>query len=113
MSEVKDKAIAKITEEMMKSKNPALPKIEEYLTFRIERSDEVAMKIYTSDKTLQDVFEEIRNRALAKSKNGEREICIDTEEALEIIHKTYGIDDSGISFTMEEKTTSADVSAFL
>lgn len=104
---MKDKAIAKITEEMMKSNNPAITYIEEYLTSQIEKSDEVARKVYESKKTLADVFEAIKQKAMA-SRGSNNYAVVPPDEALEIINKTYGI-----TGTEEDKPVSADVSAFL
>lgn len=84
-----DKAIAKITDEMMKSNNPAIRHIEEHLT-AICTNEEVAEKILAEGKTLQGAYNAMKNEARRMS-GGSGEICISDEDGFRIADEYFGI----------------------
>ena len=84
-----DKAIAKITDEMMKSKNPAIRAIEEHLT-NLCTNNEVAEKILDKDKSLKGAYNKMKEEA-KKLAGGSSEICISDEDGFRIVDEYFGI----------------------
>ena len=86
MSDLTDRAIARITEEC-KKKDYLIP-FEEYLTSIM--TDKVAEKVLDEKKTLQGCFEKMREIARRRQHNS----CayIPPDEGLSIIRDYYGID---------------------
>lgn len=86
---MKDKAIAKITEEAMKIDDPMAFAIEEHLT-SLCTSDKVAELLLAEDKTLKQVYDKIWAEARKRKKGN----CayIPPEEVFEMVDKYYGLD---------------------
>ena len=84
-----DKAIAKITDEMMKSENPAIRHIEEHLT-NLCTGEAVAEKILAPEKTLKGAYEAMKKEA-RKMAGDSGEICISDEEGFRIVDEYFGI----------------------
>ena len=64
---MKDKAIAKITEEAMKIDNPVAFAIEEYLTSKIRTNAEASL-ILSEDKTLKGAYDKVWAEARKRKK---------------------------------------------
>lgn len=91
MSDLTDRAIARITEECQK-RNYLIP-LEEYLTSIMD--DSVAEKVLDEKKTLQGCFEKMWDIAKKRPQNGYAYlncVCISLEEGFSIIQDYYGID---------------------
>lgn len=88
MSDLTDRAIARITDECQK-KEYLIP-FEEYLTSIM--TDKVAKKVLDEKKTLQGCFDEMREIARKRQHNS----CayIPPEEGFTIIRDYYGIDNA-------------------
>lgn len=88
---MKDKAIAKITEEAMKIDDPIAFAIEEYLTGKIRTNAEAAL-ILAEDKTLKGAYDKVWAEARKRKKGN----CayIPPEEVYEIIDEYYGLHSS-------------------
>lgn len=86
MSDLTDRAIARITEECQKKEH--LIPFEEYLTSIM--TDRVAEKVLDEKKTLQGCFEKMQGIARSRAKGG----CayIPPDEGFSIIRDYYGID---------------------
>lgn len=84
-----DKAIAKITDEMMKSDNPAIRHIEEHLT-ALCTNETVAGKILAESKTLKGAYNAMKEEA-RRLAGGSGEICISDEEGFRIVDEYFGI----------------------
>ena len=84
-----NKAIAKITDEMMKSNNPAIRAIEEHLT-NLCTSNEVAEKILVEGKTLNGAYNKMKEEA-RRFAGGRHEICISDQEGFRIVDEYFGI----------------------
>lgn len=89
-----DKAIAHITEQMMKKAKDGVPQpeiqaIEEMLT-NICTTDAIAEKLLAEGKTLQGAFDAIESAA-RKEKGSSNCVCIPPNRALEIMEEYYGI----------------------
>lgn len=87
-----DKAIAKITKEMMESENPAIRRIEEHLT-GICTNEAVAQKILSDGKTLGGAYEAMKAEA-RRMAGGSGEICIPDEDGFRIVDRYFGIEDA-------------------
>ena len=92
MSDLTDRAIARITEECQK-KEYLIP-FEEYLTSIM--TDRVAEKVLDEKKTLQGCFDEMKKSAETHMvRNGNvGTACIQPEEGFAIIRGYYGIDNA-------------------
>lgn len=88
-----NKAIAKITEEMMKLNNPLAQAIEEHLT-GLCTDEETATKLLADGKSLKNCCDSIRDEAKKRAKD--RVAYIPPEEVFKMARDYYGI---------EEKTT--------
>lgn len=88
MSELTDKAVAKITEEMMAMGTKNAVKIEEYLTERC-KSDEVATKLLAENKSLKDCVKFCKNKARPQAENNAA--MVTHEEVFEWVDEYYGI----------------------
>lgn len=91
-----DKAIAHITEQMMKNAKDGVPQpeiqaIEEMLT-NICTTDAVAEKLLEDGKSLQGAYDALYKEA-KDSRNGQSVVCIPPYKAQQIIEKYYGITD--------------------
>lgn len=84
-----DKAIAKITDEMMKSNNPAIRNIEEHLT-KICTNEVVAEKILADGKTLKGAYNAMKEEA-RRMAGGTGEICISDEDGFRIVDEYFDI----------------------
>ncbi|MBR6254038.1 MAG: hypothetical protein IKR22_01260 [Clostridiales bacterium] len=84
-----DKAIRKITDEMMKLNDPLAQGIEEYLT-GICTTDSVAARILDPGKSLQEIHGKIWDAARKRKKGN----CayIPPEEVYQMVRSYYGID---------------------
>lgn len=89
---MKDKAIAKITDEAMKIDDPMAFAIEEHLT-QLCTSNAVAEKLLAEDKSLKAAYDMIWKEA-SKRKKG-RVAFIPPEEVYEMVDKYYGLDQAG------------------
>lgn len=91
-----DKAIAKITDEMMKSNNPAIRHIEEHLT-ALCTNEGIAGKILAEGKTLKGAYNAMKEEA-RRMAGGSGEICISDEDGFRIVDEYFGISaDKGTS----------------
>lgn len=88
MSERTDRAIAKITDEMMKLEDPIAQGIEEHLT-DICTNDIIAEKILAADKTVKSACDALWKEAKKRRKGNSAYIPM--EEAFLIIEKCFGI----------------------
>lgn len=88
MSELTNKAIARITDEMMAINTRNAIKIEEYLTNKC-KGDEIANKLLAEDKTLKACIAHCKKKATPQ-KEGEIAMVTD-EEVYEWIDEYYGI----------------------
>ncbi|QIB68593.1 hypothetical protein Ami103574_04325 [Aminipila butyrica] len=89
MSELTNRAIAHITEQMMQDQNnPAIVALEEYLT-DLCTSDSVANLLLSKDKSLKGALKAIENVARKKAVGN----CgvVPPDEAVDIIRGYYGI----------------------
>ena len=110
MSEKIEKAIAHITEQMMKDqKNLSLVRIEEYLT-NLCTNEGIAEKLLNKTKTLQGAIDammkEARNRTTGSC------ACLTDEEGFSIVEEYYGITDADKTFskkTFEHIDVLADI----
>ena len=83
-----DKAIKKITEEMMKIDSPLAQGIEEHLT-GLCKSNDVAEKLLDETKSLKTLCDNITAEARSRQKNGVA--YIQPEEVLQMADDYYGI----------------------
>ena len=83
-----DEAIAKITDEAMAADDPAVLRIEEYLT-EICTSDQVADKLLKEGKTIKGALEAMCGVAKKKQKN--QVACLTDEEGFQIVEEYFGI----------------------
>lgn len=99
---MKDKAIAKITEEAMKIDDPMAFAIEEHLTERCT-SNAVAQKLLAEDKNLKAAYDLIWSEAKKRRKGN----CayIPPEEVFAMVDRYYGLDQIG---NKAQKTEHAD-----
>lgn len=98
---MKDKAIARITDEMMKINTPHAQAVEEYLT-GICTTDAVAEKLLDESKSLKGFLDKLLKEAKKRSKGNVAYIAPD--EVWEMVEKYYGI-------TEEDKAAMAVTSA--
>ena len=86
---MKDKAIAKITEEAMAINDPVAFGIEEYLTGKCTTTA-VAMKILEDDKKLKEIYDKVWAEARKRKKGN----CayIPPEEVYAMVDEYYGLD---------------------
>lgn len=98
---MKDKAIARITDEMMKINTPHAQAVEEYLT-GICTTDAVAEKLLDESKSLKGFLDELLKEARKRSKGNVAYIA--PEEVWEMVEKYYGI-------TEEDKSSMVAVTA--
>lgn len=91
MSELTDKAVAKITEEMMSLGVPIAQAIEEYLTGKCT-TDAVAEKLLVEEKSLSGAVKMIWDEARKRRKGN----CayIPPEEVYEMVDTYYGINET-------------------
>lgn len=99
---MKDKAIAKITEEAMKIDDPIAFAIEEYLTGKIRTNAEAAL-ILAEDKKLMEAY----NKVWAEARKRRKANCayIPPEEVYEIIDEYYGLNNT---YKADHRGESAD-----
>lgn len=83
-----DKAIAKITEEMMKIDTPLAQGIEEHLT-EICKSEAAAERILNPEKKLSDICKTVTGEAKKRAKNGVA--YIPPDEVFRMVDEYYGI----------------------
>lgn len=88
MSERTDRAIAKITDEMMKLDDPVARGVEEHLT-DICTNDIIAEKLLAENKTVKGACDALWGEANKRRKGGRAFIPL--EEAFAIIEKYFGI----------------------
>lgn len=93
-----DKAIAKLTEEMMKTDDPAIRAIEEHLTERC-RSTAIAEKLLDPEKTLKGALDAMRTEAKKRIINGVG--VVPPDEGFRIAEEYFGI--SEIRETKQEQ----------
>ena len=88
---MKDKAIAKITDEAMKIDDPIAFAIEEYLTGKIRTNAEAAL-ILAEDKKLMEAY----NKVWAEARKRRKANCayIPPNEVYEIVDEYYGLSSS-------------------
>lgn len=84
-----NKAIAKLTDEMMKLDNPLAQAIEEHLT-ELCTNEETAAKILTDGKSLQACCNSIKDEAKKRAKNSVA--YIPPAEVFEMAEKYYSIE---------------------
>jgi len=89
---MKDKAIAKITDEAMKINDPMAFAIEEHLT-SLCTSNAVAAKLLAEDKSLKQAYDNIWAEAKKRKKGN----CafIPPEEVYAMVDEYYGLDQLG------------------
>ena len=91
---MKDKAIARITEQAMKMDHPLATVIEEYLTDRCT-TNEVAEKLLDESKTVKEIFDGIEEKARKEAKNGFG--MMKDEDLYGMIDDYYGLDHQAVS----------------
>ena len=103
---MKDKAIAKITDEAMKIDDPMAFAIEEHLT-QLCTSNAVAEKLLAEDKSLKKACDMIWDEAKKRRKGN----CayIPPEEAYAMVDKYYGLNQIGIKARKTEHTDRVNV----
>ena len=101
-----NRAIAKITDEMMKTNNPAIRAIEEHLTKKCI-NNRIAEKILSPQKTLNGAYEKMKEEA-KKLAGGSGEICISDEHGFRIVDEYFEI-----SELEEKKVGKIDVTELL
>ena len=84
-----DKAIARITEEMMKIDDPLAVMIEENLTAACT-NDFVANRLLSPDKTLKEICDQIYDKAKKKA-NGKSGLYWPDEDVITMAKEYYGI----------------------
>lgn len=106
-----DKAVARITDEMMKANDPLITMIEEHLT-SICNTAAVAMKLLAEDKTLKGASSLIWAEAQKRKKgNGAH---IPDAECYEMAEKYFGITDEDKQVVRQKpKADVIDITAFL
>ncbi|MBQ6455686.1 MAG: hypothetical protein IJJ31_00990 [Mogibacterium sp.] len=87
---MKDKAIAKITEEAMAINDPVAFGIEEHLT-EICTNDTVARKILAEDKSLKAIYDKVWAEARKRRTGGKNCVFIPPAEVYAMIDEYYGI----------------------
>lgn len=89
---MKDKAIAKITDEAMKIDDPLAFAIEEHLT-SLCTSDTIATLLLAEDKSLKQAYDNVWAEAKKRKKGN----CayIPPEEVYEMVEKYYGLVQTG------------------
>ena len=85
-----DKAIAKLTREMMEANDPAIQTIEEHLT-EVCTTDEIAEKILAEGKTLKGALKEIENVARERQKGNGGCVCVTDADGFLITDKYFDI----------------------
>lgn len=86
-----NKAIARITDEMMKMDDPLARMIEEHLTEKCT-TERIAEKILNPDKTLEKIHKKIWDEAKKRRKgNG---AFIPDQQIYAMVDKYYGIDEA-------------------
>ena len=103
---MKDKAIARITEEAMKINDPVAFAIEEHLTGKIRTNAEAAL-ILAEDKTLKGAYDKVWAEARKRKKGN----CayIPPEEVYGIIDEYYGLNSYHHNNHRGESTEKVDV----
>jgi hypothetical protein len=86
------KAIEKLKAEIVKSNDPCIQVIGEFLLQHVENNNSNAEKIMQEGKTIEKSFEEMRNAAV-KKKVGNRAVLTD-QEGFAIVLKYFGIESS-------------------
>lgn len=90
MSELTNKAIAKITDEAMKINTPTAIGIEEHLT-QLCKTDECASKLLNESKTLKDCIQHCTAKARPQAKGNVA--MITSDEVYKWVNEYYGIND--------------------
>lgn len=103
---MKDKAIAKITDEAMKINDPMAFAIEEHLTKKCT-TNAVAEKLLAEDKSLRQAYDMIWAEARKRKKGN----CayIPPEEVYEMVDKYYGIGQIGSTSRKNEQADRVNV----
>ncbi len=99
---MKDKAIAKITDEAMKINDPIAFALEEHLTNKCT-TNEAAQLLLAEDKNLKTIYDKIWAEARRRRKG--QVAYIPPEEVYEMVDKYYGLDQLG---TKTRRTEHAD-----
>ena len=102
MSELTNKAIAKITDEMMKLEDPIAQGVEEHLT-DICTNDIIAGKILSKEKTVKGACEALWEAARKRKKGNSAYIA--PEEACAIIEEYFGINEDDKESPVTENET--------
>jgi len=89
---MKDKAIAKITEEAMAINDPVAFGIEEHLT-EICTNDTVARKILAEGKSLKTIYDKVWAEARKRRTGGKNCVFIPPAEVYAMIDEYYGINE--------------------
>ena len=103
------KAIEKLKAEIVKSNDPCIQVIGEFLLQHIESNNSNAEKIMQEGKTIEKSFEEMRNAAV-KKKVGNRAVLTD-QEGFTIVLKYFGIESSITNKVSRVKESIAEVPA--
>lgn len=103
---MKDKAIAKITDEAMKINDPMAFAIEEHLT-SLCTTDKAAALLLAENKSLEKIYDMIWKEA-AKRKKG-RVAFIPPEEVYAMVDKYYGLDQIGSKAHRAERADRVNV----
>lgn len=94
---MKDKAIAKLKEEMEKDKNPYIQVVGGFLINHLEIHPESSEKILNIEKTIMKSLNEMK-KAAEKNKVGNCAVLTD-QEGFEIVLKYFDIDGTGVETT--------------
>ena len=85
---MRNRAIAHITAQALEENNPAVTKIEEYLTAKCT-DDSIAKKLLAEGKSLKELYENIRKNARKKAVGGTA--VLTEEEVYQMADEYYGI----------------------
>lgn len=97
-----DKAIAKITEEMMKTSDPTIQCIEEYLT-KICTTADIAEKLLDPGKNIKGAVNVMREVARKRAVHGAG--CVPPEEGFRIVDEYFGITEEMKSRAKQDQDT--------
>lgn len=111
MSELTNKAIAHITEQMMEQDNPAIVAIEEHLT-ELCTTEAVAHKLLADGKRLSNALKAIEKEARKRAVGGCG--CVPSDEGFRIVEDYYGITETDKRSSLCKSTAPLiDISQFL
>lgn len=97
-----DKAIAKITEEMMQTSDPTIQCVEEHLT-KICTTADIAEKLLDPEKNIKGAVDAMREVARKRVVRGVG--CVPPEEGFRIVDEYFGITEEMKSRAKQDRDT--------